>query len=104
MAKLLSISHTTYNRYESGLIEPDIRKLCKLSQIFHTSIDYLLMNDSHTYNEPVPTIITSELISKYNQLDQRGKEAVYATLLRECEFSKLESVEKYRLKIKKSML
>lgn len=42
LAKLLSISQTTYSRYEMGILDIPTQSLIKLAQYYSTSIDYLL--------------------------------------------------------------
>ena len=89
VAKMLDVGHTTYNRYENGVIEPDLEKLCHLADIFNVSVDYLIMHDMPSKFDEVARSFDAELFNKYQQLDNRGKAAVYKTLMREYEFSKL---------------
>lgn len=42
MAKILSISQTSYSRYESGGLDIPTEALIKLAKYHNTSIDYLL--------------------------------------------------------------
>ena len=42
VAKFLNISQTNYSKYELGKINIPISSLIKLSELFNTSIDYLL--------------------------------------------------------------
>jgi len=42
IAKILGCSQQTYSRYETGEITIDIYNLIKLSNIYNTSVDYLL--------------------------------------------------------------
>ncbi|WP_432408864.1 helix-turn-helix domain-containing protein [Wukongibacter sp. M2B1] len=42
LGELLNISHSTINRYESGMHEPDINAINKLANIFEVTTDYLL--------------------------------------------------------------
>lgn len=44
VAKVLGISRTGYNKYESGDIKP-VRKLKELSVLFRVSTDYILGRD-----------------------------------------------------------
>ena len=46
VAALLNITPATYSRYESGQIDPDPKTLIKLSEIFGTTVDDLLIKDS----------------------------------------------------------
>lgn len=45
VAKRLNISQPRYNRYETGIFQPDIEMLKKISSLFDVSIDYLLENE-----------------------------------------------------------
>lgn len=42
IAKLLSVTQTTYSRYETGVLDIPSQSLIKLAQYYSTSIDYLL--------------------------------------------------------------
>jgi len=42
MARVLSISQTTYSRYESGVLDIPTEALINLAKYHNTSIDYLL--------------------------------------------------------------
>lgn len=88
VAEILNVSQTTYNRYESGLIEPDLDRLCKLADIFNVSVDYLLRHDMSGLVKQIHLDGIEEIIAKYPMLDQRGRLAVYKTVAREYEFSK----------------
>ena len=46
VAALLNITPATYSRYESGQIDPDPKTLIKLSEIFGTTVDDLLIKDN----------------------------------------------------------
>ncbi len=52
MADILKVSKPTYNHYETGRYEPDIKKLIQISDYFGVSIDYLL---GHQVNDPTRT-------------------------------------------------
>lgn len=99
VAAMLNISYTTYNRYESGLIEPGLERLIKLAEIFKVTTDYLLMHGQSALDTSLDTKETKELVKKYQQLDERGKEAVYNTLLREYYFTQIEYFEQLKLKV-----
>lgn len=45
-AEQLEISLPTYNHYETGRYEPDIKTLIKLADFFGVSIDYLLGHET----------------------------------------------------------
>ena len=42
LANLLNCSQVTYSRYETGSHEIPLHALIKLSEYYHTSVDYLL--------------------------------------------------------------
>ncbi|HBC28025.1 MAG TPA: XRE family transcriptional regulator [Ruminococcaceae bacterium] len=42
LAQLLSISQTTYSRYESGTLDIPSSSLIALAEFYRTSVDYLL--------------------------------------------------------------
>ena len=42
IAKELNVSQTCYANYENGKREPSIDTLCKLADIYHVSLDYLV--------------------------------------------------------------
>jgi transcriptional regulator with XRE-family HTH domain len=52
VATLLNITPATYSRYESGQIDPDPKTLIKLSELFGTTVDDLLIkdNDENKFN------------------------------------------------------
>ena len=46
IASKLNISNVTYNRYELGQREPDIKTLFKLADYYKVSLDYLLEHET----------------------------------------------------------
>lgn len=42
IANKLKVSQTCYTNYENGNREPSIETLCKLADIYHVSLDYLV--------------------------------------------------------------
>lgn len=50
LAKILSVSQTTYSRYETGNLDIPTEALIKLAKYYDTSIDYLL----NLTNQKVP--------------------------------------------------
>ena len=49
-ARLLNIPEKTYANYENGITEPNLDTLCKLSDYFNVSLNYLC---DHPYNNQV---------------------------------------------------
>lgn len=87
VAKLLGIGRTTYLKYESEENKPT-RKLAELCNLYGVTTDYLLGRvpscDSFLQS-PAPPITPQdrELLRKYHELDQRGRQAVLDTIERE---------------------
>ena len=46
IAEVLEVKSTTISKYESGILEPNIESLKKLSELFNVSIDELLKDDN----------------------------------------------------------
>ena len=42
VAELLQVHQTTYSDYELGRVNIPVSALCRLSEFYHTSIDYLV--------------------------------------------------------------
>ena len=51
LAKKLHVRQYNISDYEIGRIEPSIETLCKMADIFHVSIDYLVGRRSKDYDE-----------------------------------------------------
>lgn len=52
LAKILSVSQTTYSRYETGNLDIPTEALIKLAKYYDTSIDYLLNLTNHKVPYP----------------------------------------------------
>lgn len=50
LGKFLNVSRQTISGYEAGSIEPSIKNLIKLADIFNVSLDYLLGRTKERYN------------------------------------------------------
>lgn len=50
VAEKLGTTQQTLNRYETGVNEPNIEMLCKLSDFYHVSIDTLLGRECEDIN------------------------------------------------------
>lgn len=50
IAEVLNVEPATISKYESGLLEPNISSLKKLSSIFNISIDELLSDETNTFD------------------------------------------------------
>lgn len=69
VAKILGISRTAYNKYESGVIKP-VRKLKELSMLFGVSMDYILGEEDLMSRA---SIRDRETVRKYMSLSGTGK-------------------------------
>ena len=69
MAKMLNIATSTYNYWENGRNEPDLKSLITLADFFYVSIDYLL---GHNKVPDIPLVITKSSGQKitYNLNDK----------------------------------
>lgn len=54
LAEYLGVSRSTYTQYETGVSEPDIETIIKLSSFFNVSLDYLF---GRTDNQDPGTIV-----------------------------------------------
>lgn len=72
VANYLGVTKTCYHNYESGLREPNISVLIKLSNYYNVTIDYLIGLDNANYiNE-----LDKELFSYTSQLNDLEKAKV----------------------------
>lgn len=70
VAKYLNTTHQTYNNYENEKYEPSIDMLIKLAELFHTSIDNLIReNTDKVITEQYPHF-QQELINEIEKLNQ----------------------------------
>ena len=69
VAKILGISRTAYNKYESGVIKP-VRKLKELSTLFGVSTDYILGEEDLMSRASARD---QESVRKYMSLSGTGK-------------------------------
>lgn len=101
-AKSLGIGYTTYNGYETGARDPKSDFWIMVAQKYGVSIDYLMGYSNSPYKEPTQIgnekesgkIVSfggdmildkseKELIKKYRDLDDRGKDLVMCVIDRE---------------------
>ena len=55
LARKLHVRQYNISDYEIGRIEPSIETLCKMADVFHVSIDYLVGRKSKDYSEEIET-------------------------------------------------
>lgn len=80
VARILGITRTAYNKYESGASAPS-RKLRELAQLYHVSTDYILgEEDALAEKLREADARTSSHLRKYLDLSDEGKDIVDITL------------------------
>lgn len=90
LANALGISKYTLRNYELGATEPGHTFLKQIPDFFHVSIDYLmgLTNEQEILESFELNTSEKNIIKKYRDLDDHGKEMVDFTLEKEYERSK----------------
>ncbi len=75
VAEKLGISYATYSGYETNTHKPTPEMLCKLTDFFNVTTDYILgrTSDCLLGNSYIPK---SEIQELYNQLDDGSKKLV----------------------------
>ena len=74
VANFLGVTNKTYSAYETGRNQMSYEMLCKLTDYFDVSTDYLLGRC-----ENMPSFLSEserELVDCYRTLDERGKKSV----------------------------
>ena len=61
-AKLFSVSQQAVQKWESGLVKPDIDKLLAISKYFNISVDELLLGEGNSY------LMSANILPQYNNL------------------------------------
>lgn len=76
----LEVSQETVSAYEKGKHYPSFQTLLKLSEIFHSSIDYIMgLSDKNIfYSSNNLTSEETELLRLFHMLNPRGKELALA--------------------------
>ena len=77
VAKHLGINSQTYNRYETGVNEPNIEMLIKLADFFNVSIDDLVGRESNTINLNYFDDNKKELLSYLVQEDNKTIQRIF---------------------------
>jgi transcriptional regulator with XRE-family HTH domain len=79
LAAKLEIGFSQFNKYECGLHIPPIEKLIQLSELFDTSLDYLLTGNS-SEEKPLHNIRLLERFKELENFATDEKEAIIAIL------------------------
>lgn len=81
LANRLGLSQQSINKYENHKVEPDISTLCKMADLFGTTIDYIVnrSNDRIPPGQDTPPGLTRteyELLSAYRQLNAEEAQSI----------------------------
>lgn len=74
LAEKLSISRSMIAKWENNIVMPDLSSLISLSNIFHITLDHLVMN--HTLREDLLRDVKQIYSSKTKPLDQEVTEII----------------------------
>lgn len=76
----LEVSQETISAYESGKHYPSVSALLQLSEIFHTSCDYILGLSDICFPYKIDDLSSDEhwLLTKWKSLDEKKKELLSA--------------------------
>ena len=75
----LEVSQETVSAYEQGKHYPSFQTLLKLSEIFHSSIDYIMgLSDANLYISNSLKDDEAELLRLYRMLNPKGRELALA--------------------------
>lgn len=92
VGKVICVSRSTVSGYETKGRQPSHEKLIILAELFNVSMDYLIGNDSDSFEQNSSSLATGDeldkhVISVYNSLSHHSKEEAYKYLcyLRYCE-------------------
>ena len=85
LAKILTVSSSCISQYESGSSMPGYDILCRMSEYFDVSIDFLLGNDTITAGMSLEDafcdgVTYKELLMACNSLSGSGRRAVLAVV------------------------
>lgn len=91
LADILNVAQQTVGKWERGITVPRQPMLIKIAKYFHVSTDYILGRTDNPDASPAPSTATAppitpqdrELLRKYHELDQRGRQSVLDTIERE---------------------
>ena len=94
LAEILGVSQQAVGLWERGKNMPSHDLIRQIALYFNVSTDYLLDNTdipSEIISSPAPSTVSAtpitpqdrELLRKYHELDQRGRQAVLDTIERE---------------------
>ena len=84
LAEQLGVSQQSVNKYENHNIEPDIRTLALMAEVFGTTVDYIIgrSNDRTPLSHATPELTADErlLLQDYRKLKPPQKKAVQTVI------------------------
>ena len=91
LAKILGVTQQAVGKWEVDKATPDYDTLRNVAKYFQVSVDFLLELTDTPDASPAPPAASAppitpqdrELLRKYHELDQRGRQAVLDTIERE---------------------
>lgn len=91
LAKILGVTQQAVGKWEVDKATPDYDTLRNVAKYFQVSVDFLLELTDTPDASPAPPVASAppiapqdrELLRKYHELDQRGRQAVLDTIERE---------------------
>lgn len=87
LAEKLGVAKSTLSGYESGNREPAVATIAKALEILNIDANYLYQDETKELTDLVISLDDKELLKKYHNLDDHGKEMVDFTLNKEYERS-----------------
>lgn len=87
LAEKLGVAKSTLSGYESGNREPAVATIAKALEILNIDANYLYQDETKELTNLVISLDDKELLKKYHNLDDHGKEMVDFTLEKEYERS-----------------
>ncbi len=85
LAEKLGVAKSTLSGYESGNREPSVATVAKALEILNIDANYLYQDESTNLTELVVSLDEKDIIKKYRNLDDHGKEVVDFLLEKEYE-------------------
>ena len=91
VADILKVNRTTYTKYETGVTEPNVSALKKLSEIFGVDMNSLLSDDdfgSSVHDVDKDEKRVEEFVSLFKLLSEKDKEILLNQMKKRTESSK----------------
>ena len=91
VADILKVNRTTYTKYETGVTEPNVSSLRKLSEIFGVDMNCLLSDDMeivYVHDSSMDDEKTREFVKLFNLLSEKDKANLLNQMKKRTEGSK----------------